>query len=53
MSETYRPPDWELNMMSELAARWELSLEEAEVFLEECGAFGPRDEWPSKGEGGE
>lgn len=47
MSETRRPPDWELEMVSDLAARWGITLEEAEVYLEEIGAFGPKSEWPS------
>lgn len=47
MSDDRLPPNWELEMMSDLAGRWGISLEEAEVYLEEIGAFGPKSEWPS------
>lgn len=44
-SDTHRPPDWEITMVLDVANHWDLSAREAEQFLEEIDAFGPRDEW--------
>ncbi len=45
-----RPPQWELEMMVDVSRRWDITPEEAEVFLEEIGAFGDRDLWPQEGD---
>jgi len=35
-------------MMIDVAEWWDITPEEAEMFLEEVGAFGDREDWPSE-----
>lgn len=48
MTDDRRPPQWELDMMIDVAERWGITPDEAEEFLEEIGAFGPKEDWPSE-----
>lgn len=45
-----RRPWREFEMIFSLCHRWDITEEEAEVYLEEIGAFGPKEDWVPVGE---